>query len=84
MRVNLQPQHGSSGELAMAGGDGDLRYDIPAHKTTNGRHGKVKKLTVNRLERSASSGEASMPWFDGGGDGWRERRMRVRVNSINM
>ena len=61
-----------------------LYYVILGRGTMNGRHRKVKKLTVNRLERSASSGEAPMPWFDGGGDGWRERRMRVRVNSINM
>ena len=61
-----------------------LHYVVLGCETANGRHRKVKKLTVNRLEWSASFGEAPKGWFDGGSDGWRERRMQVRVNPINM
>ena len=57
----------------MAGGDGDLRYGVLSHETANGRRGKVKKLTVNRLERSTVFGEARKWWFIDGG-GWRERK----------
>jgi len=50
-----------------------LHYIVLGRKTANGRHRKVKKLTANRLERSATSGEAPKRWFVYGG-GWRERK----------
>ena len=64
----------------MADGDGDLRYDVLAHETANGRHGKVKKLTVNRFEQSAAFGEAPKGRVFDDGD-WREKERAGKVKS---
>ena len=69
-----------SGEGAMAGGVGRLCYGVLGHQTTNGWHGKAENLTTMRMEGSAASGEAPKGLVDGGGDVWRERRVRVRLN----
>ena len=48
--MKFQWLYGGSGDLAMAGGDGDQRNSVLAHETKNGRHGKDGELTVSRME----------------------------------
>ena len=47
---------------------GVLCYDVLGSYLMNGRHGEVKKLTVNRLEGSLASGKYLRWVVDGDGD----------------
>ena len=65
---------------AMNGRSATRCYGVLGRQTANGWHGKAENLTTMRMEGSAASGEAPKGLVDGGGDVWRERRVRVRGN----
>ena len=57
----------------IVGGLEACRYNILERRSTQWRHGEVKKLTTNQLEWSAASGKVSEGRVVDGGC-WRERK----------
>ena len=64
--VILRQLYSDSGELTMAGGDGDRRYGILAHETENGRHRKGRELNASPVKVFSTFGTGSRGVVDGG------------------
>ena len=62
----------------MASVPGTRQYNILGCQLPKQGHREVEKLTASRPEGSTAFGMASRGRVDDGGDGWRERRVRVR------
>ena len=57
----------------MASGDGDLRNDVLAHETKNGKHGNGQELTTSPVETFSAFGTGSRGEVDSDGALERER-----------